>query len=69
MPIQHYFGTSPKSLHVNLNIITYLDRYDEIRFLRVGINSKANLVDFTKMFQVAKASVFLFLLGEIYNSK
>ena len=68
MPIQHYFGTSPKSLHVNLNIITYLDRYDEMLFLRVGINSKANLVDFIKMLQVANASVLLFLLGEIYNS-
>ena len=37
-------------------------------FWRVGINSKANLVDFIKMLQVANTSVLLFLLGEIYNS-
>ena len=38
-------------------------------FLRVGINSKAIMVDFIKMFECAKASVLLFLLGEISNSK
>ena len=69
MPIYHYFGTSPKSLHVNLNIITYSDRYGKMWFFRVGINSKAILVDFIKMFERAKAFVLLFLLGEISNSK
>ena len=68
MPNQHSFGTSPMSLQENLNIFTYSDRSDEKLFLRVGINSKANLVDFIKMLQGANASVLLFLLGEMSNS-
>ena len=56
-------------LQVNLDIFIYSERYVQMWFLRVGINSKDFMVEFWKLFEVAKATGLLFLPQMIYWSK
>ena len=65
MPMGHSFNTCPGSLHVNLNIFTYSDRSCQMWFLRVGINSKAFMVNFEKCLNAEKSLPCYFYIGDL----